>query len=184
MKASYRPMKDAVGLMPGDRAPLFTATDLFGNPYALSEALKRGPVVVIFYRGQWCPFCNRHLRALQNELPHLYDRGASVVAISPEKSEFLKQAAKKTGAEFALLFDEGYKISNAFDLTIKPGTLQKLMYNHILGARLQAAHSDASEKLPIPATFIINSDGLIIWRHFDPNYMKRSSVADILNHLP
>lgn len=179
-----RTAKAAEGLKPGNKAPLFQAVDLHGQPYSLADALKNGPVVLIFYRGQWCPFCNMHLKALQDKLPQIYKRGASVVAISPEKSEFLKRTAEKTGAEFTLLYDEGYRIADAFDVTFRPGSLQRMMYNTFMRADLENAHSDDTERLPIPATFIINTNGMIVWRHFDPNYIKRSKVSDILKHLP
>ena len=119
-------------MKPGGKAPLFTATDLHDEPYALADALKNGPVVLIFYRGQWCPICNMHLKALQEKLPEIYRRGAMVVAVSPEKSEFLKRTAEKTGAEFTLLFDEGYKIADAFDVTFQPGKLLRGVYNNVL----------------------------------------------------
>ncbi|TAK49603.1 MAG: AhpC/TSA family protein [Saprospiraceae bacterium] len=184
MVNTIRPVKEAQGLKPGGKAPLFTATDLHDEPYALADALKNGPVVLIFYRGQWCPICNMHLKALQEKLPEIYRRGATVVAVSPEKSEFLKRTAEKTGAEFTLLFDEGYKIADAFDVTFLPGKLLRGVYNTLLQADLKNANSDDSERLPIPATFIINTDGVIVWRHFDPNYIKRSKVGDILKNLP
>ncbi|MBI1228082.1 MAG: redoxin domain-containing protein [Bacteroidetes bacterium] len=170
--------------MPGDKAPLFKADDLHGRHYSLADALQLGPVVLIFYRGQWCPICNMHLKALQDQLPAIYERGATVVAVSPEKSEFLKRTSEKTGAEFTLLYDEGYKIADAFDVTFQPGKLLRGVYNTALRADLENAHSDDSERLPIPATFIINKFGVIVWRHFDPNYIKRSKVKDILKNLP
>lgn len=184
MVKTTRTAKKAQGLNPGEKAPLFITTDLHNEPYSLANALQKGPVVLIFYRGQWCPICNMHLKALQEKLPQIYECGATVVAVSPEKSEFLKRTAEKTGAEFTLLHDEGYKIADAFDVTFQPSKLQRTMYNTVLRAGLENAHSDDSERLPIPATFIINTDGIIVWRHFDPNYIKRSKVADILKNLP
>ncbi len=184
MVKQYRTAKDAKGLKPGDQAPMFEAVDLHGEPYKLAEALGAGPVVLIFYRGQWCPFCNRHLKKLEGRLSQIYDKGASVIAVSPEKSEFLARTAEKTGVSFRLLHDENYHISDAFDLTFRPSAPHRLMYNTILGAQLEQAHSDDSQQLPIPATYIINTDGIIVWRHFDPDYKKRSSIKDILRHIP
>lgn len=183
-QTTFKKAQEAAGLIPGSPAPRFVAEDLHGNIFKLEDALKQGPVVLIFYRGQWCPFCNKHLKALQSKLPQIYARGASVVAVSPEKSEFLRRTAEKTGAEFTLLFDDGYRISDAFDVTFRPGKLQRIMLNTVLNADLAHAHSDDTERLPIPATFIIGTDGEIIWRHFDPDYKKRSKVEDILSNLP
>jgi peroxiredoxin len=180
----YRPVEDAKGLSIGAHAPEFTAKNIFESSYSLIEALKKGPVVIVFIRGQWCPYCNKHLSHLQDSLPQIYDMGASVVVISPEKSEFIKKTIKKTGAEFNILFDEGNKISDAFDLTFKPDSKSLFMYNNILGAKLKVSHSDETERLPVPATFIINSDGKIVWRHFDPDYKNRSTIKDIVKNIP
>lgn len=178
-----RSAKDAVGVQVGDVVTNFTAIDMNGDTYELAEELKNGPVVVIFYRGQWCPVCNRHLNTLQENLQKIYDKGASVIAISPEKPEYLKITAEKTKASFSLLYDEAYVISDIFDVTFSPDGFTKTTYNTMLGANLKNAHSDDSQRLPIPATFIIGQDGKVMWRHFDPNYKERSTMEDIVNNI-
>lgn len=183
-KILYKKIKEAKGLQPGETVNDFSAVDLNDNVFTLSEALKKGPLVVIFYRGQWCPFCNKHLKTLEQSLDKIYEKGASVVAISPEKSEFLKRTADKTNASFSLLFDEEYKIAEAFDAAFRPTKFERAIYNKILKADLKNAHSGESEQLPIPATFIIGTDSKISWRHFDPDYKKRSKVDDIVKNIP
>ncbi len=178
-----RDVKDAHGLEAGQQAPEFSAKDAEGNVFALSEELKKGPVVLIFYRGQWCPVCNRHLSEIQENLENIMAKGARVVAISPEKPDYLEKTAEKTGAKFSLLYDENYKIADAFDVTFLPGSATRAMYNTMLGANLKEAQSDDSQRLPIPATYVINTDGKIVWRHFDPDYKKRSTVEDIVAAL-
>jgi len=179
----YKTVKEAKGLAVGDRVANFSAINQKGETFILSEALKQGPVVVIFYRGQWCPVCNRHLGQVQDSLQEIYKHGATVVAISPEKTEYLAKTAKKTHASFSLLYDENYAIANQFDVTFIPDSVTTTMYNVLLGANLENAHSDDSQRLPIPATFIINRDREIAWRHFDPDYKKRASVKDIAKTL-
>lgn len=171
------------GLNIGDQAPLFTALTQDSTNYSLADSLKEGPVVIIFYRGQWCPVCNRHLSNLQDSLSFIYDKGATVIAISPEKPTLLNKTAEKTGAKFTLLYDEGYKICDSFDVTFQPEKKTRFIYNTALGADLKNAHSDDSERLPVPATFVINKEGIIVWRQFDTDYKNRSTVADILKHL-
>ena len=180
----YKTVKEVKGLSVGAFVKDFSAKDLHDDTFVLSEALKKGPIVVIFYRGQWCPICNKHLKELQDNLQKIYTLGASVIAISPEKSAFLKRTAEKTNASFKLLYDEDYKISNIFDVTFKPEIILRTLYNTMLGANLKEAHSDDSQRLPIPATFIISQEGKIVWRHFDPDYKKRSKVTDIIKNLP
>jgi peroxiredoxin len=179
-----RSAEDAKGIAVGSIAPVFTAIDADSNEFQLSEALKSGPVVLIFYRGFWCPVCNKHLAQIQDSLKLITDRGATVIAISPEKPEYLEKMAEKSGAKFKLLYDEGYKISDAYNVTFTPSSSTLLLYNTALGANLKETHSDDSQRLPIPATYIIGKDGTIIWRQFDPNYKNRSTVDEILKNLP
>lgn len=184
MKAqNYRTAKEAEGLSVGVTAPAFNATDANSNVFSLEEALKDGPVVMIFYRGFWCPVCNKHLGQIQDSLKMIEEKGATVIAVSPEKPEYLGVMAEKSGAEFTLLYDDGYKIADAYDVTFKPSTATLFMYNTALGAKLKETHSDDSQRLPIPATYIIGTDGKIVWRQFDPDYKKRSTVKDILDFL-
>lgn len=179
-----RKAEDAKGLSPGTKAPIFQAKDHNNKEYSLESALENGPVVVIFYRGHWCPICSRHLSALQDSLYLISATGATVVAISPEKPELAQLTAEKAGAEFTLLFDEGYKIAEMYDVHFLPDSAERDMYNERLGADLDNAHTGNRQELPVPATYIINEQGVITWRHFDPNYKNRASVKDILRNLP
>ena len=174
---------DAKGLQVGTKAPVFYAIDADNVKFDLRESLKQGPVVIIFYRGYWCPVCNKHLKQIQDSLKLIRDKGASVVAISPEKPEYLEKMQEKTGVKFRLLYDEGYKIANAYDVTFTPTKSELIIYNTLLGANLKETHSDDSQRLPIPATYLISQDGKIVWRQFDPNYKKRSSVKDIIRAI-
>ena len=183
MSQNYRSAKEAKGLETGADAPMFHAKDMQGNDFSLQDALEQGPVVIIFYRGHWCPVCNRHLKTLQDSLDVIQQYGATLIAVSPEQVRLLGKTAEKTGAEFTLLFDENYHIAEAFDVQFRPDSMQRTMYNTALGANLKEAHSDDSQQLPIPATFVIGCDGKIVWRHFDPDYRKRSSVKDITDAL-
>ena len=178
-----RDVNNAHGLSVGTRAPLFQAIDADSNNFSLTEALKEQPVVIIFYRGFWCPVCNKHLSSLQDSLKLIEELGVKVIAVSPEKPEYLDKMAEKTNATFTLLYDEGYKIADAYDVTFKPTGMQLFTYNTLLGGNLKKSHSDESQRLPIPATYIVNQDGIIIWKQFNPDYKKRSSVSDIIKAL-
>lgn len=178
-----RKAEDAKGLETKSVAPDFRAVDASGNEFHLASALKEGPVVVIFYRGHWCPVCNKHLGKIQDSLQLITDKGARVVAISPQKPEYLDKMAHKTGASFSLLYDEGYAIADAYDVTFTPKKKELIIYNTVLNARLKASQSDDSQRLPIPATYIIARNGLIAWRQFDPDYKNRSTVKNILEAL-
>jgi peroxiredoxin len=178
--AGGRKAKDAKGLAVGEKAPMFTALDADSSLFSLRTALEESPVVMIFYRGFWCPVCNKHLGNIQDSLKMIEASGVRVIAVSPEKPEYLDVMEEKTGAEFTLLYDEDYKISDAYDVTFKPGAMTLFTYNVVLGANMEETHSGDSQQLPIPATYLIDTDGRIVWRQFDPDYKNRSSVADIL----
>lgn len=180
----YQGVNEVHGLSIGADAPMFNAMDDRNHSFSLEETLKTGPVVLIFYRGFWCPFCNKHLEQIQDSLGLILEKGAHVIAVSPEKPEYLEKMKRKSGAEFKLLYDEGYTIADAYRVNFTPEKMQLLTYNVIMNAKLKETHSDESERLPIPATFIINQHGKIVWRQFDPDYKKRSSVFDIINNLP
>ncbi|MEJ7610610.1 MAG: peroxiredoxin-like family protein [Ferruginibacter sp.] len=184
MAQKYKTVTEVKGLNVGTKAPMFTARDDNNVKYKLEKALKKGPVVVLFYRGQWCPVCNKYLSRLQDSLQQIYDKGATVVAISPEKSAFLKQTRVKTNASFTLLYDNNYVIGDAFDVTFKPEDKIINLYNEKLNAQFERSHSDDSVRLPVPATFIINKKGIIVWRHFNPDYRIRAGVKDIINNIP
>ena len=179
-----RTADEARGLQSGTKAPVFAARDAENSVFKLSDALKKGPVVLIFYRGHWCPVCNKHLAQIQDSLSMITEKGATLVAVSPEKPEYSNKMVEKTGAEFRLLYDEGYKIADAYDVTFTPRNRTLVMYNTMLGANLKEAHSDDSQRLPIPVTYIIDQDGVIAWRHFNPDYKERAAVKDILENIP
>jgi peroxiredoxin len=179
----YKDVNQAKGLPVGAMVEDFTASDQFDKEFRLSEQLAKGPVVLIFYRGQWCPVCNRHLGQLQDSLAMIEASGARLIAVAPEQPPYLKSMATKTEAEFSLLYDEAYRISNAFDVTFLPDQASIDAYNKRLDANLSEANTDDSDRLPIPATFVINQNGEIVWRHFDPDYRKRASAKDIMDAL-
>jgi len=176
---------DPKGLPVGTAAPDFRISDQDEQPFALKDALKDGPVVLIFYRGHWCPICNRHLNALQDSLSQLTDRGATVIAISPQKSEFLKRTQEKVNAGFRLLSDTDHAVAQAYGVNFEPSATERGMYNTMLGADFKQSHADGDGdvQLPVPATYVISKDGKVKWRHFDTDYKKRAAIRDIAAHL-
>ncbi|MEX0987532.1 MAG: peroxiredoxin-like family protein [Bacteroidales bacterium] len=179
-----RSVDEASGLPVGTKAPDFRAMDANGDEFHLVSALKKGPVVMIFYRGHWCAYCNEHLAAIQDSLEMITYKGATVIAVSPQNPEYLNKMADKTGAKFRLLYDEGYTIADAYDVTFTPEKAKLFIYNATLNAKLKKSQSDDSQRLPIPATYIIDPEGKIVWRQFDPNYKNRATVKEIIANLP
>ena len=179
----YRKADEAKGLQVGETVQNFKAEGLDGT-FELKKALKKGPVVLVFYRGHWCPVCNQHLSELQQNLEKIYNAGGQLIAVSPEKLEKLALTQEKTKAEFTLLYDKDYKIADQFDVKFRPNAMTRTTYNTVLGADLKNAHSDDSQQLPIPATYIIDTDMKIVWRQLDPDYKNRSTVENIIKNIP
>jgi peroxiredoxin len=170
------------GLAINTAAPDFKAMDQHGKPIHLRAQLKKGPVVLVFYRGQWCPYCNKELKALEDSLTQITARGASLIAVSPEKQENISKTIEKTRADYPILRDEGLRIMKSYDVayTVEGAMLENYKK---YGIDFVAANGDNGAHLPVPAVYVINREGKIVYRFFEPDYRKRPSVAEISSHL-
>jgi peroxiredoxin len=171
------------GLELNATAPDFTAKDQDGKAVNLHQLTKKGPVVVVFYRGNWCPYCSAELKKLQDSLVFLTDKGASVVAISPEASEGVDKTVKKAGATFPVLHDEDVQIANAYDVSYEVDEKTRTVYleHHVDFLKINEQTDKAV--LPVPAVYIVNKEGKIIYRFFKRDITKRPSVKDLLDQL-
>jgi len=173
----------ASGLAVGDRAPGFTLPDALGRDVSLAELLSAGPVVLQFYRGEWCPYCNLHLRALQEALPEIRKRGASLVAISPQSPDHASSLTEQAELEFDVLSDVDQHVIRDYRLQFTlPADLQSVHLD-ALGLDLRAQSADGSWSLPVPATFVINADGRIAAASVEVDYRARLEPALILEAL-
>jgi peroxiredoxin len=172
------------GLQVGEDAPDFTAESIEGVTVVLSKELAKGNVVLIFYRGEWCPVCNRYLSNFQDSLQFIKATGAQVFAITPEIAEYAKKMKGKTGATFSVIPDPSEEILKAYDVLFNVTDAYNNKIQNALDADIASNNGNDSAKLPVPATYIINKKGKIVYRQFDYNYSNRASVGDILNNLP
>lgn len=170
------------GLKVGDKAPEFTAKDQDGKPISLKEILKNGPVVMLFYRGQWCPYCNKQLSHYSDSLTLLKEKGATVLAVTPETDENVKKTISKTKASFSVLEDEGLTIMKSYKVSFAVDEKTVTRYKGY-GIDFDKANGSNGANLPVPATYIIGKDGLVKYVFFNTDYKKRASVQDILNNL-
>jgi peroxiredoxin len=166
----------------GERAPAFRLPNVDGRTVDSGDLLAEGPLVVSFYRGGWCPYCNMELRALQRELPNIRDLGARLVAISPELPE--KGAETKTGAEldFEVLSDVGNKVARSFGLVFAVPEELRPVYAR-LGLDLPNHNGDDSFELPVPATYVVDGDGTILHAFVDADYTARLEPEEIVAAL-
>ena len=167
----------------GDRAPAIVLENAKGATVDVATLLKDGPVIVNFYRGGWCPYCNFELKAYQEILPEITAAGASLVAISPEKPDDTVSTAEKNALTFEVLSDVGQKVGRAFGLVYRFTEELKAAYrgfNLDIPARNGAPDEWA---LPVSATYVIDRDGSIIYAYTDPDYRDRADPRDVLKVL-
>jgi peroxiredoxin len=170
------------GLFIDSKAPDFHAKDQHGEEIHLKDLLKKGKVVLVFYRGQWSPYCNKELKRLEDSLQLIKDKGATLVAVSPEKPENILKTIEKTKAEYSILCDEGLKIMKAYDVAFEvPGNLLTSYKN--AGLDIEANNGTNGKWLPVPAVYIIDKESTVTYRFFEPDYKKRVSVLEILANL-
>jgi len=170
------------GLFIASKAPDFRAKDQFGNLIRLKDLLKEGKVILVFYRGQWCPYCNRELSRLQDSLQLIKDKGATLIAVSPEKSESISATVDKTKASYSILYDEGLKIMKAYDVEfeVPENTITRYRNANI---DIEKNNGANGKYLPVPAVYIIDKESNITYRFFDQDYKKRPSVKELLENL-
>ena len=167
----------AKGLKIGDKAPDFTLPNALGKNISLSETLKQGIVVIKFYRGEWCPICNLDLQEVQKRLSEIEVLGATFFAISPQNPDDALTAKEKNKLDYEVLSDADQKVIKAYNLQFDPGE------DYHNRRDLTLLNGDGSKTIPVPATFIINTDYRIEAAHVEANYTERMGVAEILNTL-
>jgi peroxiredoxin len=163
----------------GDHAPAIVLKNATGETVDVGAFLKKGPAIVTFYRGGWCPYCNLQLRAFQQILPDLKAAGASLVAISPEKPDDTLSTAEKNALAFDVLSDVGQKVGRAFGLVYQFNDELKSAYQGF-GLDILAKNAADEWALPLSATYVIGRDGMIIYAYTDADYRDRADPMDVL----
>src|SRR5216683_2211362 len=167
----------------GDHAPPIVLRNATGEIVDIGELRKKGPVIVTFYRGGWCPYCNLELKAFQEVLPEINAAGASLAAISPEKPDDTLSTAEKNALAFVVLSDVGQKIGRAFGLVYQFTDELRSAYREF-GLDIPAHNGAPAEwALPISATYVIDRDGTIIYAYTDVDYRDRADPRDVLDLL-
>ncbi len=169
-------------LATGQVAPNFTLPDANGQPQTLAALLAQGPVVLTFYRGNWCPYCNVQLRAYQQALPELALRGATLVAVSPQTPERSSLTASEKELNFPVLSDVGNVVARQYGLAygVGPEVANTL---RSVGIDLAAYNGTEADELPLTATFVINTNGVIGRSWVEANFKQRVDPADIVRAL-
>jgi len=169
-------------LKTGDRAPDFNLPDARGGYVRLKDLLATGPVVLSFSRGGWCPYCNLELRALQQALPEITRLGAKLVAVSPQTPDESLSTTEKNALSFSVLSDIGSTAAKSFGIAYDLAEELRPLYARSDHA-LPEKNGDKSWVLPIPATYVIDTDGTVALSFVDVDYRNRLEPAEILTAL-
>ncbi|KMS66775.1 MULTISPECIES: peroxiredoxin-like family protein [Streptomyces] len=166
----------------GAQAPRFSLPSATGQTLALDDLLVDGPVVLTFYRGAWCPYCNIALRSLQQHHEAITARGAHLVAVSPQIPDESLTLTEKHDLAFDVLSDIGSDTAKQYGLAFDLPDDLAAVYDE-LGFDLQRVNDGHPRTLPLPATYVIDRDGVIRWAFVNADYTTRAEPADILAAL-
>lgn len=169
-------------LKAGDKIPRFTLDDPDGNKVSSIDLLRKGPLVISFYRGVWCPYCNMELQALQQALPEFQALGASLVAISPQNPVNSRKSLRQNSLDFPILSDSHNDVAAAFGLRFEMKDYLVELYKSLKND-LPAFNGDPSWTLPMPARYVVGQDGTILYAEVNPDYTRRPEPEDMLPAL-
>ncbi|AZQ84008.1 AhpC/TSA family protein [Colwellia sp. Arc7-635] len=170
------------GLKAGNKAPNFALKNAFGETIELTKELSKGPVVLIFYRGAWCPYCNLHLHALKENVAEFAKYGAQVIAITPQSPDKSAEQVKKDGFAFQVLSDSSARVMKDYQLYFElPADLMRIYKEH--GLDVEEFNGKGGNGLPTPGAFIIDQQGVIRTMQAEVDYKSRMSPEDIIAAL-
>jgi peroxiredoxin len=170
---------ESQALQVGDLAPDLTLPDALNQPVRLSTLWQRGPLVLIFYRGGWCPYCNLELRAWQQQLSALQHLGAQLVAVSPQTPDNSLSTAEKNELAFPVLSDSALQAATAFGVGFEMPQELINLYSSV-GNDLPVLNGNGRWVLPLPATYVIDQNGRITYAHIEADYRERAEPGDVL----
>jgi len=173
---------DGKGLRVGEKAPNFTLPDATGKGVTLEDVLKNGPVILTFYRGGWCPYCNMELRAYQQLMEDIESAGAKLIAVSPQMPDASLSTKEKNELDYFVLSDDGNKVADEYRLVYKLPPYLVDIYKE-KGLDLEKANDSDSWTLPVSATYIIKQDGTIAYEYTKADYKDRVEPSEVVEKL-
>jgi peroxiredoxin len=172
------------GLSVGSQAPDFIAANQNGKSVKLYEITADKLVVLIFYRGFWCPYCNRYLQRYADSLEMITKRGSEVIAVTPERMENIQKTIEKTEFQASILIDADGKIMDKYQVSFDVSNSYQHKIKEGFSVDIARSNEQSDARLPVPATYIIDTNNQIVARQFDVDYSNRASVKWILKNLP
>lgn len=164
----------------GDTLPDFELPDAAGRTVASGALLDRGPLVLVFFRGNWCPYCDLTLRALEAARPRLEEAGATLVGVAPVRPEELARTVAEKGLRFTLLSDSGGRLADLCGLLHAMTPEQVAFYRDGRGIDIPAAAAGTGWALPLPASYVVGRDGVVAHAFADADWARRAEPADLV----
>jgi len=163
----------------GERAPDFALPAAGGEMVRLGDLLEDGPVVIVWYRGGWCPYCNIQLNAMQAVLPELREAGARMVAISPDLPEYALDTRETEKLGFAVLSDVGNTVAGRYGIAYE---LPRVAAKHLVGRMnlKERSGQGGTVRLPLAVTYVVDTDGTVAWAFVEADYRKRAEPESVL----
>ena len=174
---------ERTALQVGQRAPQLSLPNAKGEVVDLAQLWQQGPLIVVFYRGGWCPYCNLELRAWQQLLPQVKAQGAQLVAISPQSPDNSLSTQEKNSLAFEVLSDSSLQAADGFGIAFDMPKELVDLYSSV-GHDLPKTNGNGRWALPVPATYVIDRSGVILYANIDADYRNRAEPADVLSVLP
>lgn len=166
----------------GEEIPNVTLKDPFGDDAELQELISKKPTLLIFYRGGWCPYCNTHLSQLAEIEEQLYDMGIQILAVSPDQPSYLKESMMEHDLNYQLLSDSDMSATKEFGLAFRVDTTTVNRYKRN-GMDLAERSGYDHYLLPVPAAFLVDTNAMIQYRYFNPDYTVRIENDEILSAI-
>ncbi len=182
MKTATAEVVSKTALSVGAKMPSFRLSDANGKTVASSDLLKKGNLVVVFYRGAWCPYCNLYLKKLQNNVSQIQAQNAAIVAISVENPDKSLSVAQKNKVSFDVLSDPKLETARKFGIVYQLDSDTNEKYKGY-GIDLVRQNETATPDLPLSATYIVNQKGEITYAFLESDYKKRAEPNDIIEML-
>ena len=170
-------------LKSGDTIPAFTLPDATGTPVSSDQLLKSGLLVISFYRGGWCPYCNLELKALQSALLKIKTLKANLIVISPELQDHARVTQEENSLEYPVLSDVGNSVAKQFGLVYELGEEMTELFKHTFNWDLQSINGAQKVELPFPATYVVDQGGIVKYAFVDADYTQRAEPDKIIEVL-
>ena len=167
----------------GATMPAFSLKDSNGKTIESSDLLKQGNLVVVFYRGSWCPFCNLYLRSLQKNMPQIKAAGGNLIAVSVENPDNSLAVAKKNELDFTVLSDPNLTVAGKFGIVYQMPKETDDIYKSKYSLDIAKHNEMEKPELPLSATYIVNQKGEIVYAYLEPDYQKRAAPETIIEIL-